>query len=312
MRIAEMVGWLAVAVAGLVMLTQAVGWAGFRTAAVVQSFTPYMALAMAPLAVAALASGRVWIAFTAAVIGIGGMVLAWPIVFVADQPAAVEGATGTRIAAVNLLYTNERIDDVARDLASRDLDVIVFSEYTAEHQRVLRSSELSDEFEFQIDRAGLYAGGTAVWSRSPVRVDEHPDTVNYSLDLTIDRADGPIRLIALHTPTPVHDFDAWLHDLELAGNLGRTGDTPTAIVGDFNASFWHPAFRELLDDGYTDAHIANGRGFSVSWPTGRTLPPFVRLDHALTTDGLVATSVNDFAVPGSDHRGFVVSVAPAR
>jgi hypothetical protein len=39
---------------------------------------------------------------------------------------------------------------------------------------------------------------------------------------------------------------------------------------------------------------------------------FVRLDHALTTDNLVATHVEDFDIVGSDHRGFVVTVAPAR
>ena len=84
------------------------------------------------------------------------------------------------------------------------------------------------------------------------------------------------------------------------------------VVGDFNASFWHPDFRALLDDGFTDAHIAAGKGFSASWPTDRWYPPFVRLDHALTTDSLVSTDVEDFDIAGSDHRGFVVTVAPAR
>ena len=35
---------------------------------------------------------------------------------------------------------------------------------------------------------------------------------------------------------------------------------------------------------------------------------FVRLDHALTAHGLRSTAIEDFAVPGSDHRGFVVTV----
>jgi endonuclease/exonuclease/phosphatase (EEP) superfamily protein YafD len=312
MRGVELVGWLGVAVAGVVMLSQAFGWAGFRTMAVVQSLTPYLALAMAPVAIIALAGQHVWIALSAAVIGIGGMVLAWPILFVAERPPVAADTVGTRIAAVNLLFTNGRIEELADDLGRRNIDVIVFSEYTPEHQAVLQSSELADAFEFRVDRSGQGGRGTAVWTRSPVGIDEHPDTGNHSLDLTISTKDGPIRLIAVHPPTPIHDFDAWLRDLDTAGDLGRRGDIPTVIVGDFNASFWHPAFRALLDDGYTDAHIANGRGLSVSWPTNRTFPPFVRLDHALTTDRLVATDVEDFDVPGSDHRGFVVTVAPAR
>jgi len=66
----------------------------------------------------------------------------------------------------------------------------------------------------------------------------------------------------------------------------------------------------LLDAGLVEAHIAHGRGFSASWPTDQIVPAFVRLDHALTTAGLVSTDVADFEIPGSDHRGFVVTVAP--
>jgi hypothetical protein len=38
----------------------------------------------------------------------------------------------------------------------------------------------------------------------------------------------------------------------------------------------------------------------------------VRLDHALTVGGLVSADVVDFEIPGSDHRGLMVTVAPAR
>ena len=68
----------------------------------------------------------------------------------------------------------------------------------------------------------------------------------------------------------------------------------------------------MLDAGFVDAHTANGAGFSTSWPTTWPIPPFVRLDHALTTGGLVATDVEDFDVAGSDHLGMVVTVAPTR
>jgi endonuclease/exonuclease/phosphatase (EEP) superfamily protein YafD len=100
--------------------------------------------------------------------------------------------------------------------------------------------------------------------------------------------------------------------LETFGELGSAATEPTLIVGDFNASYWHPAFRDLLRSGLSDAHTVHGKGFSASWPTGKFFPAFVRLDHALTGNGLVSTSVQDFTVPGSDHRGFVVSVVPAR
>jgi endonuclease/exonuclease/phosphatase (EEP) superfamily protein YafD len=112
-------------------------------------------------------------------------------------------------------------------------------------------------------------------------------------------------------PTPLISFENWQRDLATAARIGSDATSPTLVIGDLNASYWHPDFRELLDAGLVDAHIAQGQGFSSSWPVGRTIPPaFVRLDHALTTAGLVSTDVVDFEIPGSDHRGFVVTVAP--
>lgn len=312
MAVVELLGWSAVTVAGLVMISQALGRTAVRSMAVVQSLTPYLTLAMAPLALWALVAGSPWLALLAAVIGMGGLVLARPILVVAGRPAVAEGARGMRIASVNLYYGNEQVEEVALALLALHADVIVFAEYTADHQRTLRTSDLGGVFDVQVDRPGDLARGTAVWSRTPVLVGGRLDTVNHSIDVTVDGDDGPIRVVAVHPPTPINDFAGWRGDLRRAGGSGRRGDTPTVIVGDLNAAFWHPDLRELLGSGYTDAHIAHGRGLSVSWPMHRLLPPFVRLDHALTTATLVPTDVEDFDVVGSDHRGFVVTVAPAR
>ena len=98
----------------------------------------------------------------------------------------------------------------------------------------------------------------------------------------------------------------------VARDVGTTADAPTLLIGDINASYWHPDFRRVLEAGFVDAHTAAGFGFSTSWPTTWPIPPFVRLDHALTTGGLVATDVADFDVAGSDHLGMIVTVAPTR
>ena len=196
--------------------------------------------------------------------------------------------------------------------ALRDLDVIVFVEYTAGHERALRDSELAGDFPCRIERSGPGASGLAIWSKSAATVDDRGDTTDRTLDVTVTSAAGPVRVLAVHAHTPTDDFEIWKRDLDQFGRLGRAGDDPTVVIGDFNASFWHPSFRALLDDGFTDAHIALGHGFSVSWPDDAWFPPFIRLDHALTTDSLVPLDVEDFDIAGSDHRGLVVTVAPVR
>ena len=190
--------------------------------------------------------------------------------------------------------------------------MIVFVEYTAGHERALRDSELAGDFPCRIERSGPGASGLAIWSKSPATVDDRGDTTDRTLDVTVTSAAGPVRVLAVHAHTPTTDFEIWKRDLDQFRQLGRTGDDPTVVIGDFNASFWHPSFRALLDDGFTDAHIALGHGFSVSWPDDTWFPPFIRLDHALTTDSLVPLDVEDFDIAGSDHRGLVVTVVPVR
>jgi endonuclease/exonuclease/phosphatase (EEP) superfamily protein YafD len=311
-RVVELLAWLTVALVGLIILTQAFGWAGTRAVAVVQTLTPYLGVLLAPVAVLAVVLRRWSIAAVSGAVGLGVLILSAPLAFPGELPAAASGTTGLRAATANLLYANDRTDDVAVVLDDLAADVIVLTEYTPEHQRRLLASPLADRYPHRTELPGRRAGGIAVWSTAPVEVSDPPDTYSFSIDLTVDGPDGPVRIVAMHMPTPINSFDDWRRDLRTAERIGRTATGPTMVIGDLNSSFWHPDFRRLLDIGFVDAHQANGRGFSASWPTDKIVPAFVRLDHALTIGGLVPTDVHDFEIPGSDHTGFVVSVSPTR
>ena len=308
----KVMGWSTVAVIGGVMLTEAVGWSGTRIVATLQALTPLLALLLVPVAGIAFWRGQYLMAAAAVVAGLGALALMAPLVFTRSQPHQSDGTEGLRAGLTNLLYGNERIVEVAADLAARDLDVIVFNEYTPEHQTVLLASALASGYPYKIDRSEPLAGGIAVWSRQPFTIDEPPSTFDPSLDVTLDTGQGPLRIIAVHPRTPVYDFTEWRDDLRIIGQIDVIDEVSILLIGDFNATYWNPGFRDLLNTKYVDAHIAAGRGFSASWPTDSLIPPFVRLDHALTTAGLVSTDVDDFDIPGSDHRGFVVTVVPTR
>jgi endonuclease/exonuclease/phosphatase (EEP) superfamily protein YafD len=65
----------------------------------------------------------------------------------------------------------------------------------------------------------------------------------------------------------------------------------------------------MLDWGLSDVHEQLGEGWSRSWPANRFFPPFVRIDHALVRNGAAGMAMRDIEVPGSDHRGFVATIA---
>jgi endonuclease/exonuclease/phosphatase (EEP) superfamily protein YafD len=126
-------------------------------------------------------------------------------------------------------------------------------------------------------------------------------------------APDPVTLYVVHPPNPLHDLSDWLDDLSRLASLGRTTNSPTIIVGDFNATYWHPPFRRVLAAGWRDAHQLAGRGFSCSWPADKWwLRPFMRLDHALVDESVIIGDVVDVDVPGSDHRGLVVAATVSR
>jgi endonuclease/exonuclease/phosphatase (EEP) superfamily protein YafD len=310
--VVDLLSWLIVAFVGLVALSQAVGRSGTAVVAVVQSLTPYLAVALVPVVLVALLRRQLLVVTVAAAVGFGIAVLATPLAFPNPQPAAAADSSRLRVASLNLWYENSQIEAVGDVLGALDVDVIVFTEYTREHQAALEASPLAGDFSYRTERRVLEATGVGVWSRFPIGTQNDLADSDDSIEVGVRGPDGDVRIVAMHLPTPISDFGAWRSELAAAARIGRTTDGPTLLIGDLNSSFWHPDFRRVLDAGFVDAHAAAGKGFSTSWPTDRWFPPFVRLDHALTTGGLVSTDVDDFDVPGSDHRGLVVTVAPAR
>ena len=82
-----------------------------------------------------------------------------------------------------------------------------------------------------------------------------------------------------------------------------------AVVGDFNSTRWSSTFSDFFDSGFHDAHEDVARGLSTSWPDHRLPFPMMRLDHALMNADVAALDVTDVEVPGSDHIGFVATMA---
>jgi endonuclease/exonuclease/phosphatase family metal-dependent hydrolase len=83
------------------------------------------------------------------------------------------------------------------------------------------------------------------------------------------------------------------------------------ILGDFNATLDHAAFRDLLDDGYVDAADATGDGLAPTWSGGPLNLP-ITIDHVVLDArlGVRATSVHTIA--GSDHRAVVAELVLPR
>ena len=62
----------------------------------------------------------------------------------------------------------------------------------------------------------------------------------------------------------------WQSDLARLAEVMANPASPTIVAGDFNATRDHRQFRELLDNGYTDAGSDAGAGILPTYPADRS------------------------------------------
>jgi endonuclease/exonuclease/phosphatase (EEP) superfamily protein YafD len=302
--------WIATAGMGAIAVLPWLASLRGRVVTVLRSLMPWITIPAIPLAVVSTKLGRRPLVVAAGTVAAMGAASAAPLTVRRRQPEAAPHAPPLTIVHANLLFDNTRIADVAGTLARLDADVLTFSEYTPHHAQVLRDTPLAAAYPYRVEMPAALASGTALWSRHPVTPAEPPATRHHTVVGDVDTLAGPLRVIVVHTQSPVIHHGQWSGDLAVLARIAPDG--PAVMTGDFNAAWWHPEFRAVLANGWRDVHQVVGRGLSSSWPVDHLLAPrFIRLDHALVSDGLVVGDVADLGIPGSDHRGLVVSVGRA-
>ncbi len=297
---------------GTLALSQAVGITGSPTAYVVHSLTPYLLAPAAPLAALAALGRHHLLALTNAMILLALLVLTGPVVFDGGAPLAPPNAATVRVAHANAYYMNDAPRAAAATLLGLDAAVLAVTEYDDELADAFDALGVDDRYAFRIDQSSPSPSGVALFSRYPI-VEGAVERIGsqFGIDATIN-VDGTLLQVMVVHPFPGTGDTALAelnNDLRVFAERAASPSPPTMLVGDFNASRWHPQFRKLLGAGLVDAHEARGQGFSRSWPTGAALPRFVRLDHALLDERVIPLQVDDVVVTGSDHLGFVVEVA---
>jgi endonuclease/exonuclease/phosphatase family metal-dependent hydrolase len=122
---------------------------------------------------------------------------------------------------------------------------------------------------------------------------------------------GDLSVLAVHPTYPV-DASGWVHDQGVVLDAVTDGE-PDLVLGDFNATVDHQPLRTLADEGYRDAGELANDGWHPTWPADGGFDllgmPLAQIDHVLVGDRLAAVDMDTVAVPGSDHRAVVATVA---
>ncbi|WP_459963564.1 endonuclease/exonuclease/phosphatase family protein [Nocardia sp. IFM 10818] len=102
-------------------------------------------------------------------------------------------------------------------------------------------------------------------------------------------------------------FECWLRTIR-----DLLDQTPGKVIvgGDFNATYDHAPYRDLLRGRYADSAELLGVGALPTWPDGDSMGaltdsgPFIGIDRVLVAGGH-ATEIRSITIPGTDHRAVV-------
>lgn len=309
--------WTAALGSGAVALSNLAGIQGGFLVSTVQTLLPLTLVGAAVVLMAAGGLRRWALAAVSAVAVAAHLALVLPALGSAPPGAASEGdATRMRVFSANLRFDNSDIGPIAGEILRSDADVVALQEVTEAHLAAMTAAGVLDSYPHSLLDPQPGAFGSAILSRTPLTDARVEDLAGVPLArATLMIGGRPVELLNVHTMAPigearVADRDRQLDALarSVGARAGGNSATPRIVVGDFNASRWHPAFRRLLGSGLHDAHEQTGRGLARSWPNESLVPAFALLDHVLLTPTVSAVAVREGAGEGSDHRPVVADL----
>lgn len=264
------------------------------------AFTPYIAAtSVVPLIVAM--GLRRWPA--AAVAGVAAAALVAVVI-----PRAFGGPTepaGSQGPVLRVLAANMRLGEGSPgaliDLVDElDVDVLSVEELTPELARQLERRGIGERLEHQRLHAAPGSSGGGLYARLPIRSTEIR-MLPGGFPLITGRIELPgassVEVASVHTNPPTAEH--WEQDL---AELPPAAPT-RILIGDFNATLDHAAFRDLLDSGYGDAAEALGSGLTPTWQVGPGgVPPLFAIDHVLAGDAIGIRAFSAHDLPSTDHR----------
>ena len=225
-----------------------------------------------------------------------------------DDLAEEAGSSIITLLGSNLYFRNSQLPGFASLLEREKPDLVLLTEFTPSHQRMLGS--LMQDYSFSLERPRSDGFGIAVYSRLKVADAAvinlgGVNTPQIQIDVLLPTG-REVRLYGVHLLAP--EIPAGLVGRnrqieELQQRLQLSSDSPHILLGDFNITPWSPYFPALFDG------TELVRGDSVaSWPVG--LGAFgIPIDHCLHTTEFATFERRRGEHIGSDHYPLLVKLA---
>ena len=302
------------------------------------AFTPWLVFPAAAALLLSLPSRRPWAVLPAAGLLVLQLVWLLPPDRLLDRPGAARSGQGPGASAgapaveLNVMSLNAQLGQadaatLVRLVRENAIGLLALQELSPDLEQRLDAEGLDGLLPYRISNptdgaagGGVYAAGPLVPLDSVEGTAFPMPTLQLTLQLTPGAGGGPVPLAVtnVHAQAPVEGLAArWRSDLAAVGGLAaRPGNL--LLLGDFNATFDHAEFRELLaggpdgaagSGGLVDVGVAERARLTPTWPKDGQLLPGVVIDHIVTSPHLGSSDYSVQAVPGTDHAAVLAAIS---
>lgn len=306
------------------------------------AFTPWFVLPAGAAVLLALPARRPWAVLPASALLALQLLWLFPPDRLADglpgrpgdppQDTGQQPAAELKVMTLNAWKGQADAAEVVRLVRENGVGLLAIQELSPALEQRLDSEGLDALLPYRISRPTVGAGGGGVYSSRPITPEDslrgsafHIATVQLDLGPHPD-ADAGGRQVSLsvtnvHTKAPVWgQAGQWRSELAAVGRLAdRPGNV--LLLGDFNATYDHAEFRQMLkggpgghgaaDDGGTlvDAGVAALARLVPTWPKAGPPLPGVVIDHIVTSPHVRSHGYSVLPVAGTDHAAVLVTLS---
>lgn len=216
-----------------------------------------------------------------------------------------------RVASFNALTSLADVEQLRSWAMELQPDVLVLIEVDQEFLEDFMAGSVGQTFAHRTALPGKATyQSTVVFARRDIAyvdVKARPELAASRLSpmVTLDVGGREVVLRSVHTYAPVRgNSERWWRTVGEAGQWMQRVDQPVLLVGDLNASTWHPRLRDGIA-GFDDATANPWWGSVATWPhvtPGERLQaiPFAGIDHIVAKQFQVKEAGKQ-VISGSDH-----------
>jgi endonuclease/exonuclease/phosphatase (EEP) superfamily protein YafD len=284
------------------------------------SFTPWLAMPAAVALILAILSRSRWLQVSTAALLLCQAFWLFP--FDAARPAAADSAAEATVELkamnINSEFGQADTAGIVRLVKDKGIGLLTIQEHSRALQERLTAEGLDSLLPNRISDPTDDAGGTALYSRYPMdQIGLVPDTSFRMPTVRLTAgADGHVAVLEVtnvHALPPLDDRIAeWRGDLAAVAKVAH-GPGNRLLIGDFNATYDHSEFRELLGSppdgpGLVDVGTASGSRLVPTWPMEGPLLPGITIDHLVTSPWLGSSGYEVHRVAGTDHAAVLATL----